>query len=93
MFRYLILLALFTSMAVYSCQLSEIEAQQKIITTLVSKYKSDPKKPLSRIRKIDFLPGKRVRFLYLSNKISVENIIENVQLDEKCNISFKPLKF
>lgn len=90
MFKLLVLLF---SMTVFSCTQSELEIQQRLFSSLVTKYSADKDEPLKSIRKIDFYPGKRVRFLYISSKLATKNIIENYEVDDKCLISFKQLKF
>jgi hypothetical protein len=87
------LLVLIFSVSAFSCTQSELEIQQRVFSSLITKYKADKKEPLKSIRKIDFFPGKRARFLYITTKASTKNAIENYQVDDNCQISFKQLKF
>lgn len=92
MYKLLVFVLVF-SISSFSCTQSELEIQQRVFSSLVTKYKSDKDSPLKSIRKIDFFPGKRARFLYITTKSSTKNAIENYQVDDNCQITFKQLKF
>lgn len=90
MFKILVLLF---SLSAFSCTQSELEIQQQVFNKLILKYSADKNEPLKSLRKIDFYPGKRVRFLYVSTKLATKNIIDNYEIDDECQIRFKQLKF